>query len=74
MTFFGVICPMVAQQKLGRTASNGVSEGRPICRSLSWLGVVQVVLYLLLMEERYGVQMERGLLQYLSDRPPEVGS
>lgn len=32
----------------------------------------QVMLYLLLMEERYGVVIERGLLQYLNDQPPQV--
>ena len=47
---------------------------RTFCSSLNGLSIVQVVLYLLLMEERYGVQMERGLLQYLSDKLPEVGS
>jgi len=30
------------------------------------------MLYLLLMEERYGTRMERGLLQYLNSGPPEV--
>ena len=30
------------------------------------------MLYLLLMEERYGVTIERGLLQYLNSDPPEV--
>lgn len=32
----------------------------------------QVMLYLLLMEERYGTRIERGLLQYLNTLPPEV--
>ena len=33
----------------------------------------QVVLYLLLMEERHGVPVDRGLLQYLQKECPEVG-
>ena len=36
------------------------------------LSALQVLLYLLLMEERYGIPMERGLLQYLNSDPPEV--
>ena len=33
---------------------------------------MQVMLYLLLMAERYGTHTERGLLQYLNAGPPEV--
>lgn len=35
-------------------------------------GLTQVTLYLLLMEERYGAAMPRGLLWYLSQARPEV--
>jgi hypothetical protein len=41
------------------------------CCSIEGVGC-QVMLYLLLMEERYGTVIERGLLQYLNPGPPEV--
>ena len=74
MTFSSIKCAMVCVANIGQESFSGVGEGGQIRCSLIGLGIVQVVLYLLLMEERDGVQMERGLLQYLSDRPPEVGS
>lgn len=36
------------------------------------VGWLQVLLYLLLMEERYQTPIERGLLQYLTDATPEA--
>ena len=42
------------------------------CLLSGLLGLRQVTLYQLLLEERYGVAVERGLLWYLNEAGPDV--